>query len=98
MDRVLYCDASGFEHVGELTDSVLRLRSSHSVARHEDYLIGISKLNRDVFSINFSHHARGAAASRCCLSAECPKQHVGDRTVHCPAHQYREYKTRKAIK
>ena len=48
VDRVLHVDAALLEQLGQLADGVLGLGDREAVARHDDHVLGVGQLDRDV--------------------------------------------------
>ena len=97
VDRELDVDAALGQLIVELVHAVLRLRNGHPVTRNDDDAIGMGQHVGDILRRRALDGLGLAGRSRRLYLAERAEQHIGERSVHCPAHDHGQDETRRSV-
>ena len=99
VDRVLHVDAARLEQLGQLADGVLGLGDGEAVAGHDDDVLGVGQLDRDVVDADLADRAAPAPTGRrrrAVAAAEPADHDVQDRPVHGVGHELGQDRARGA--
>ena len=98
MDGVLDVNAAVLEELRELADGMLGLRDGEAVTRHDDHVLGVGELDRDVVGADRADRAAraGSRARRIVASPEAADHDVHHRAVHRIGHELGQDRTRGA--
>ncbi len=98
VDRVLDVDAALLEQLGQLADRVLRLGDGQAVARHDDDVLRVGQLDRDIVRADGPHGATGPChgTGRVVAAAEPADHDVQDGPVHRVGHELGQDRARGA--
>src|SRR5689334_24858856 len=95
VDRIFDPYALLLEEVGHLTDGMLRLRDGHSVARNNDYLLGLlHEEGRVLGGTPFVRPVDGSRLATARYCAEASRNHRQEAAIHRAAHDVAEDCTR----
>ncbi len=94
----LHIHAPFRQQVVQFADLVLRLRNRHAITRNNHHRTRIAQDPRRFFRSCRAHRARFLRSGARLQLPESAEEHVGERSVHRPAHYDRQNETGRPVK